>query len=89
MNKTSHEQYTDKQFFVCFLQKTGPLKEEVEKTFLNHFSLEQEDLNTWYCNYKLAANLPYLCKFIEYVASNQIQVLLDEADFLNPFKLGS
>ena len=39
-------------------------------------------------NYQPVANLPYLGKVLEWVVAGQLQVLLDETDFLDPFQSG-
>ena len=39
-------------------------------------------------NYQPVVNLPYLGKVLARVVAGQLQVLLDETDFLDPFKSG-
>ena len=39
-------------------------------------------------NYRPVANLPYLDKVLEQVVAGQLQALLDETDFLDPFQSG-
>ena len=39
-------------------------------------------------NYRPVANLPYLGKVLEQVVAGQLQALLDEMDFLDPFQSG-
>ena len=39
-------------------------------------------------NYQPVVNLPYLGKVLERVVAGQLQALLDETDFLDPFQLG-
>ena len=38
--------------------------------------------------YQPVANLPYLGKVLEQVVARQLQALLDETDFPDPFQLG-
>ena len=39
-------------------------------------------------NYRPVENFPYLGKVLEQVVAGQLQALLDETDFLDPFQLG-
>ncbi|KAF7243419.1 RNA-directed DNA polymerase from mobile element jockey [Varanus komodoensis] len=62
----------------------APLKEAVVQPVLKKASLDPEMAT----NYRLAANIPFLGKVLEWVVVGQLQALLDETDYLDPFQSG-
>ncbi|KAF7248501.1 RNA-directed DNA polymerase from mobile element jockey, partial [Varanus komodoensis] len=65
-------------------QVPAPLKEAVVKPVLKKASLDPEMA----ANYRLVANIPFLGKVLEWVVAGQLQALLDENDYLDPFQSG-
>ncbi|XP_061463050.1 uncharacterized protein LOC133375459 [Rhineura floridana] len=62
----------------------GCLKEAAVRPLLKKPSLDPEDFNS----YRPVANVPFLGKILERVVADQLQALLDETDYLDPFQLG-
>ncbi|KAF7249427.1 Galectin-related protein, partial [Varanus komodoensis] len=62
----------------------APLKEAVVRPVLKKVSLDPEMA----ANYRLVANIPFLGKVLERVVAGQLEALLDETDYLNPFQSG-
>ncbi|KAF7236044.1 putative RNA-directed DNA polymerase from transposon BS [Varanus komodoensis] len=62
----------------------APLKEAVVRLVLKKASLDP-DMAT---NYRPVANIPFLGKLLERVVVGQLQALLDETDYLDPFQFG-
>ena len=62
----------------------GSLKEAVVRPLLKKSSLDLENLS----NYRPVANVPFLGKVLEQVVAGQLQTLLDETDYLDPFQSG-
>ncbi|KAF7246131.1 Transmembrane protein 68 [Varanus komodoensis] len=62
----------------------APLKEVVVRPFLKKASLDPEVAT----NYRPVANIPFLGKVLERVVAGQLQALLDETDYLDPFQSG-
>ncbi|KAF7254271.1 CMP-N-acetylneuraminate-beta-1,4-galactoside alpha-2,3-sialyltransferase [Varanus komodoensis] len=62
----------------------APLKEEVVRPVLKKAFLDPEMA----ANYRLVANIPFLGKVLERVVAGQLQALLDETDYLDPFQSG-
>ncbi|KAF7247339.1 Protein FRA10AC1 [Varanus komodoensis] len=62
----------------------APLKEEVIRPVLKKASLDPEMAT----NYRPVANIPFLGKVLERVVAGQLQALLDETDYLDPFQSG-
>ncbi|XP_061466651.1 uncharacterized protein LOC133377174 [Rhineura floridana] len=60
------------------------LKEAVVRPLLKKSSLDPENFN----NYRPVANVPFLGKVLERVVADQLQTLLDETDYLDPFQSG-
>ncbi|KAF7238280.1 Raftlin, partial [Varanus komodoensis] len=60
-----------------------PLKEVVIQPILKKASLNPEVA----VNFRLVANIPFLGKVLEQVVAGQLQTLLDEMDYLDPFSL--
>ncbi|KAF7251184.1 Brother of CDO [Varanus komodoensis] len=60
----------------------APLKEAVIRPVLKKASLDPEVATS----YRLVANIPLLGKMLEWVVAGQLQVLLDETDYLDPFQ---
>ena len=54
----------------------------VVRLLLKKPSLDPRDLN----NYRQVSNLPFLGKAIERVVAHQLQAVLDDTDFLDPFQ---
>ncbi|KAF7249282.1 Peroxisome proliferator-activated receptor gamma coactivator 1-beta [Varanus komodoensis] len=62
----------------------APLKEAVIRPVLKKASLDPEMAT----NYRTMANIPFLGKVLERVVAGQLQALLDETDYLDPFQSG-
>ena len=62
----------------------GRLKEAVVRPLLKKSSLDRENLN----NYRPVANVPVLGKVLERMVEGQLQTLLNETDYLDPFQSG-
>uniref|UniRef100_A0A8D2J9Z0 Reverse transcriptase domain-containing protein n=1 Tax=Varanus komodoensis TaxID=61221 RepID=A0A8D2J9Z0_VARKO len=62
----------------------APLKEAVIRPVLKKASLDPEMAT----NYRPVANIPFLGKVLERVVAEQLQALLDETDYLDPFQSG-
>ncbi|KAF7246415.1 Serine/threonine-protein kinase RIO3 [Varanus komodoensis] len=62
----------------------APLKEAVVRPVLKKASLDPEMATT----YRPVANIPFLGKVLERVVAGQLQALLDETDYLDPFQSG-
>ncbi|KAF7244380.1 putative RNA-directed DNA polymerase from transposon BS [Varanus komodoensis] len=62
----------------------APLKEAVVRPVLKKASLDPEMAT----NYRPVANIPFLGKVLEWVVAGQLQALLDETDYLDPFQSG-
>ncbi|KAF7250121.1 Butyrophilin subfamily 2 member A1 [Varanus komodoensis] len=62
----------------------APLKEVVVRLVLKKASLDPEMAT----NYRPVANIPFLGKVLERVVAGQLQALLDETDYLDPFQSG-
>ncbi|KAF7239088.1 Sodium-dependent phosphate transporter 2 [Varanus komodoensis] len=62
----------------------APLKEAVIRPVLKKASLDPEMAT----NYRPVANIPFLGKLLERVVAGQLQALLDETDYLDPFQSG-
>ncbi|KAF7238948.1 N-terminal EF-hand calcium-binding protein 3 [Varanus komodoensis] len=62
----------------------APLKEVVIRPVLKKVSLDPEMAT----NYRPVANIPFLGKVLERVVAGQLQALLDETDYLDPFQSG-
>ncbi|KAF7248337.1 C3a anaphylatoxin chemotactic receptor [Varanus komodoensis] len=62
----------------------APLKEAVVRPVLKKASLHPEMAT----NYRPVANIPFLCKVLDWVVAGQLQALLDETDYLDPFQSG-
>ncbi|KAF7244356.1 LINE-1 retrotransposable element ORF2 protein [Varanus komodoensis] len=62
----------------------APLKEVVVQPVLKKASLDPEVA----ANYRPVANVPFLGKVLERVVAGQLQALLDETDYLDPFQPG-
>ncbi|KAF7246247.1 Kappa-type opioid receptor [Varanus komodoensis] len=62
----------------------APLKEVVIRPVLKKASLNPEMAT----NYRPVANIPFLGKVLEWVVAGQLQALLDETDYLDPFQSG-
>ncbi|KAF7244902.1 hypothetical protein EYD10_08831 [Varanus komodoensis] len=62
----------------------APLKEAVVRPVLKKASLDPEMAT----NYRPVANIPFLGKVLERVVVGQLQALLDETDYLDPFQSG-
>ncbi|KAF7249458.1 RNA-directed DNA polymerase from mobile element jockey [Varanus komodoensis] len=62
----------------------APLKEAVIRPVLKKASLDPEMAT----NYRPTANIPFLGKVLERVVAGQLQALLDETDYLDPFQSG-
>ncbi|KAF7237689.1 Patatin-like phospholipase domain-containing protein 2 [Varanus komodoensis] len=62
----------------------APLKEAVVRPVLKKASLDPEMAT----NYRPVANIPFLGKVLERVVAGQLQALLDETDYLDPFQSG-
>ncbi|KAF7250183.1 putative RNA-directed DNA polymerase from transposon BS [Varanus komodoensis] len=62
----------------------APLKEAVVQPVLKKASLDPEMAT----NYRPVANIPFLGKVLERVVAGQLQALLDETDYLDPFQSG-
>ncbi|KAF7244472.1 VWFA and cache domain-containing protein 1 [Varanus komodoensis] len=62
----------------------APLKEAVIRPVLKKASLDPETAT----NYRPVANIPFLGKVLERVVAGQLQALLDETDYLDPFQSG-
>ncbi|KAF7254400.1 hypothetical protein EYD10_00419 [Varanus komodoensis] len=62
----------------------APLKEAVVQPVLKKASLDPEMA----ANYRPVANIPFLGKVLERVVAGQLQALLDETDYLDPFQSG-
>ncbi|KAF7235294.1 Vomeronasal type-2 receptor 26 [Varanus komodoensis] len=62
----------------------APLKEVVVRLVLKKASLDPEMAT----NYRPVANIPFLGKVLERVVVGQLQALLDETDYLDPFQSG-
>ncbi|KAF7251034.1 putative RNA-directed DNA polymerase from transposon BS [Varanus komodoensis] len=60
----------------------APLKEAVVRPVLKKASLDPEMAT----NYRPVANIPFLGKVLERVVGGQLQALLDETDYLDPFQ---
>ncbi|KAF7252624.1 Craniofacial development protein 2 [Varanus komodoensis] len=60
------------------------LKEAVVRPVLKKASLDPEMA----ANYRPVANIPFLGKVLERVVAGQLQALLDETDYLDPFQSG-
>ncbi|XP_062992110.1 uncharacterized protein LOC134404983, partial [Elgaria multicarinata webbii] len=60
------------------------LKEAVIRPLLKKPNLDPEDVN----NYRPVANIPFLGKVLERVVAGQLQALLNETDYLDPFQSG-
>ncbi|KAF7251291.1 Dystrophin, partial [Varanus komodoensis] len=60
----------------------APLKEAVVWPVLKKASLDPEVAT----NYRPVANIPFLGKVLERVVAGQLQALLDETDYLDPFQ---
>lgn len=60
------------------------LMETVVRPHLKKPSPDLENLS----NYQLVANVPFLGKVLEWVVMDQIQALLNETEFLDPFQSG-
>lgn len=58
------------------------LKETVVRPLLKKTSLDPENLN-----YKPVANIPFFSKFLKMVVANQLQAILDQTDYIDPFQL--
>ncbi|KAF7236187.1 putative RNA-directed DNA polymerase from transposon BS [Varanus komodoensis] len=65
-------------------QVPAPLKEAVVRPVLKKASLDPEMAT----NYRPVANIPFLGKVLERVVAGQLQALLDETDYLDPFQSG-
>uniref|UniRef100_A0A8D2J5Z0 Reverse transcriptase domain-containing protein n=1 Tax=Varanus komodoensis TaxID=61221 RepID=A0A8D2J5Z0_VARKO len=65
-------------------QVPAPLKEAVVRPVLKKASLDPEVAT----NYRPVANIPFLGKVLEWVVVGQLQALLDETDYLDPFQSG-
>uniref|UniRef100_A0A8D2Q0S4 Reverse transcriptase domain-containing protein n=1 Tax=Varanus komodoensis TaxID=61221 RepID=A0A8D2Q0S4_VARKO len=63
-------------------QVPAPLKEAVVQPVLKKASLDPEMAT----NYRPVANIPFLGKVLERVVAGQLQALLDETDYLDPFQ---
>ncbi|KAF7241018.1 RNA-directed DNA polymerase from mobile element jockey [Varanus komodoensis] len=63
---------------------SAPLKEAVVRPVLKKASLDPEMAT----NYRPVANIPFLGKVLERVVAGQLQALLDETDYLDPFQSG-
>ncbi|KAF7240922.1 Craniofacial development protein 2 [Varanus komodoensis] len=62
----------------------APLKEAVIRPVLKKAPLDPEMAT----NYRPVANIPFLGKVLERVVAGQLQALLDETDYLDPFQSG-
>ncbi|KAF7235057.1 hypothetical protein EYD10_18093, partial [Varanus komodoensis] len=62
----------------------APLKEAIVRPVLKKASLDPEMAT----NYRPVANIPFLGKVLERVVTGQLQALLDETDYLDPFQSG-
>ncbi|KAF7245550.1 hypothetical protein EYD10_08337 [Varanus komodoensis] len=62
----------------------APLKEAVVRPILKKTSLDPEMAT----NYRPVANILFLGKALEWVVAGQLQALLDETDYLDPFQSG-
>ncbi|KAF7246401.1 Matrix metalloproteinase-16 [Varanus komodoensis] len=62
----------------------APLKEAVVQPVLKKASLDSEMAT----NYRPVANIQFLGKVLERVVAGQLQALLDETDYLDPFQSG-
>ncbi|KAF7241729.1 putative RNA-directed DNA polymerase from transposon BS [Varanus komodoensis] len=62
----------------------APLKEAVIRPVLKKASLDPEMAT----NYRPVANIPFLGKVLERVVAGQLQALLEETDYLDPFQSG-
>ncbi|KAF7239428.1 Visinin-like protein 1 [Varanus komodoensis] len=62
----------------------APLKEVVVRPVLKKASLDPEMA----ASYRPVANIPFLGKVLERVVAGQLQALLDETDYLDPFQSG-
>ncbi|KAF7247602.1 Cytosolic 5'-nucleotidase 3A [Varanus komodoensis] len=62
----------------------APLKEAIIRPVLKKASLDPEMAT----NYRPVANIPFLGKVLERVVAGQLQALLDETDYLDPFQSG-
>uniref|UniRef100_A0A8D2IPS6 Reverse transcriptase domain-containing protein n=1 Tax=Varanus komodoensis TaxID=61221 RepID=A0A8D2IPS6_VARKO len=62
----------------------APLKEAVVRPVLKKASLDPEVA----ANYRPVVNIPFLGKVLERVVAGQLQALLDETDYLDPFQSG-
>ncbi|KAF7244397.1 Low-density lipoprotein receptor-related protein 8 [Varanus komodoensis] len=62
----------------------APLKEVVVRPVLRKASLDPEMAT----DYRPVANIPFLGKVLERVVAGQLQALLDETDYLDPFQSG-
>ncbi|KAF7254734.1 RNA-directed DNA polymerase from mobile element jockey [Varanus komodoensis] len=62
----------------------GPSREVVVLPVLKEASLDPEMAT----NYRPVANIPFLGKVLEWVVVGQLQALLDETDYLDPFQSG-
>ncbi|KAF7247841.1 CUB and sushi domain-containing protein 1, partial [Varanus komodoensis] len=62
----------------------APLKEAVVRPVLKKASLDPGMA----ANYRPVANIPFLGKVLERVVAGQLQALLDETDYLDPFQSG-
>ncbi|KAF7250327.1 Microtubule-associated serine/threonine-protein kinase 4 [Varanus komodoensis] len=62
----------------------APIKEAVVRPVLKKASLDPEMA----ANYRLVANIPFLGKVLERVVAGQLQALLEETDYLDPFQSG-
>ncbi|KAF7252275.1 Succinate dehydrogenase assembly factor 3, mitochondrial [Varanus komodoensis] len=62
----------------------APLKEAVVRPVLKKASQDPEMAT----NYRPVANIPFLGKVLEQVVVGQLQALLDETDYLDPFQSG-
>ncbi|KAF7247075.1 putative RNA-directed DNA polymerase from transposon BS [Varanus komodoensis] len=65
-------------------QVPAPLKEAVVRPVLKKASLYPEMAT----NYRPVANIPFLGKVLEQVVAGQLQALLEETDYLDPFQSG-
>ncbi|KAF7246017.1 putative RNA-directed DNA polymerase from transposon BS [Varanus komodoensis] len=62
----------------------SPLKEALVRPVLKKAFLDPEVAT----NYRPVANIPFLGKVLERVVAGQLQALLDETDYLDPFQSG-
>ena len=62
----------------------GRLKEAVVRPLLEISSLDPENLN----NYRPVGNVPFLGKVLEKMIEGQLQMFLDEYNYLDPFQSG-